>query len=257
MLKVRPAQIKVFEGAALRQFEDEMVQHLAKFAPKHCQVIGEPAVRKAIQLGVRRAAKYGLTDRGPVRFYIELMFMFGSDFDTDPQVPWAMAVLKDPALTDQIAKADRLYEQAMDCVEKVAGPEYEYAKRALRAARGVTFEQLPLPDRNFQAAMFSQLKEIHPQKVHYLGERRTKELIAYGQRLPQKLLLAPERGAALCVGAMFALGHGFGDDPLLPWISHTITNPAITDPATRSKRMYSRIMTYLDHILAAEQEANA
>src|SRR6266540_2596886 len=112
MLIIRPTQLNSFEEAALRHFEDEMVPHLAKFAPKHCQVIGEQAVRQAIRLGIGRARKFGLTNRGPVRFYIELMFMFGCDFDNDPQLDWANEVLNDTTLLDQMAKAERLYDRA-------------------------------------------------------------------------------------------------------------------------------------------------
>jgi len=250
MLQIRAQQMTAFEQAALRRFEDDMVAHLAKFAPKHCEVIGESAVRQAIRLGMERAGKYGLTNRGPVRFFIELMFMFGSDFDTDPQLMWAIEVLNDPKLLDQMIKGDRLYENAMDYVEVVAGTNYAYAKEALRKASRVTFEELPAPGVRFEDAVLAQLREIHPQKVEYLGEGRTRTLIAYGRMLPAKLALAPERGAALCVGAMFAFGHGFGNDPLLPWICRTITNPAITDASTRTKRVHSKMMTYLDRVLA-------
>ena len=250
MLQIREEQMLAFEQAALRRFEDEMVAHLAQFAPRHCEVIGEPALRQAIRLGMERARKYGLTNRGPVRFYLELMFMFGGDFDTDPQLLWAIAVLNDPTIRDQMVRADRLYEKAMECVDIIAGPNYDYAKEALRRASKVTFDALPPPSAGFEDAIFAQLREIHSQKVEYLGEARTRAIIAYGKTLPEKLALAPERGAALCVGAMFALGHGFGNDPLLPWISRTITNRAIADPFIRTKRVYSRMMTYLDRVLA-------
>jgi hypothetical protein len=250
MLTVRKMQMELFEQVALRRFEDEMVEHLKQFSPKHCQVIGEPAVRQVIRLGVKRAAEYGLTNRGPVRFYIELMFMFGSDFDTDPQVPWAPKALNDPTLTDQMTKADRLYDQVMDYVAKVAGPDHQYAKAALRRVRQVRFEELPPPDGRFTAAMLAKLKEIHPEKVAYLGQARAAELIARGRPLAEKFSLAPEHGAGLCVSAIFAMGHGFGSDPLLPWVSKTIKDPVITDSGVRAARLYSRMMTYLGGVLA-------
>ena len=250
MLIIRKKQSKAFEQASLKKFEDEMVTHLKKFAPQHCEAIGEPPLRQAIWLGIERSAKYGFTNRGPVRFYIELMFMFGSDFDTDPQLVWAVDVLNNATLSDQMAKADRLYDKAMDCVAKIAGPNYDYAKRALQRVSVVKLEDFPPPDGRFEHEMMGHLKTIHPQKVQYLGEAKTRWLIEYGKLLPTKLSLAPDRGAALCVGAMFALGHGFGNDPLLPWIAHTITNPAITDSNVRVTRVHSKMMTYLDAVLA-------
>jgi hypothetical protein len=121
MLEIREEQMAVFDQAARKTFEDEMVEHLAEFVPKQCEVIGEQQVRKVIQLGVERARIYSLTNRGPVRFYIELMFVFGSDFDTDPLLSWAAEILGD-VLTNQMAKAGRLYEKTNDYLEKVSGP---------------------------------------------------------------------------------------------------------------------------------------
>lgn len=250
MLVLTQPQMQAFKEAALRRFEDDMVAHLRQFAKRHCEVIGEAAVRKAIRLGIERARKYGLGNRGPVRFYIELMFMYGSDFDTDPQCAWAGSVLNDASFADPMAKAEQLYHNAMAFTDEAAGGGYVYAKNALRRVQGLAFEDLPPPDNLFEAAMFDRLAQMHPEKVRALGEAATRKVIACGRRLPAGLSLAPERGAALCVGCVFALGHGFGHDPLLPWIERTITNDAIADPHTRAKRLHSRIMTYLDHIVA-------
>jgi hypothetical protein len=63
MLKIRKEQMEVFEQAAIRNFEDEMVQHLKKFSPRHCDVIGEDNVREVIRLGIERGKKYNLTNR--------------------------------------------------------------------------------------------------------------------------------------------------------------------------------------------------
>ena len=89
MWTIRQEQAEAFRQNALQKFEDEMVEHLQGFASGHWMVIGEKTGRLVIQLGLKNAGQYGFTNRGPVRFYIELMFMFGSYFDTDPQYPWA------------------------------------------------------------------------------------------------------------------------------------------------------------------------
>jgi hypothetical protein len=255
MLTIRASQLGALRAVPRRVFEDEMVRHLARYAPRHCQVIGDASVRDGIRLGIERAAHYELTARGPVRFYIESMFMFGSDFDTDPQVPWAGEVLSTPYL-DQMAKASRLYERAMDYVDRTAGADYVHAKEALHRLRRQRFDDAPPPDDRFVDAMYAKLQEIHPQKLDYLGETSTRALIAAGARLPSRLSMQPGRGAALCVGAMFALGHGFGSDPLLPWIQRTVTNPGFS-PEARVARLHSRMMTYLDRVLADQDGAEA
>ena len=89
MLAIRPEQMKVFEDVAMRRFEDEMVEHVKSNAirARLCKVLGDEQLRVAIRQTITRAGKFGFTNRGPIRLYIELAFLFGSDFDTDPQYP--------------------------------------------------------------------------------------------------------------------------------------------------------------------------
>jgi hypothetical protein len=49
-----------------------------------------------VRRGVARAVELGFTKRGPIRLFLELEWLFGTGFDTDPQIPWAGEVLSDP-----------------------------------------------------------------------------------------------------------------------------------------------------------------
>ena len=95
MFQVRAAQLKVFEEDARRRFENEMVLHSRKFSPRLCEVIGEDQLRVVARQAIRRAAAYEFTYRGPIRLFLELMFLFGSDFDTAPQYPALAKALVD------------------------------------------------------------------------------------------------------------------------------------------------------------------
>jgi hypothetical protein len=149
-----------------------------------------------------------------------------------------------------MTKADQLYDAAMAFTARTSGKDYIFAKNALRRVHRVPLEDLPLLDAAFDTTMLARMTEMHPEKAQVLGETRMRTVIGLGKKLPEALSLAPQRGTALCVGTAFALGHGFGHDPLLPWIAHTVTNRMIPDPEARTKRLYARIMTYLDHIIA-------
>jgi hypothetical protein len=102
-----------FEEDQNRRFEDEMVRHIGSFSPKTWEQLGEQGVRGTIAKGIERARDYGFTKRGPMRFYLEMMFMFGPDFDTDPEHPWAREILVEKGW-DQMRRADRLHEVAME-----------------------------------------------------------------------------------------------------------------------------------------------
>ena len=93
MLVIRQAQMEAFRRAALLAFENQMVVHSKDFAPKLCRTIDDTQLREALRRAMDRAGGHGLTNRGPIRLFIELTFHFGSTFDTDPQYPWAAEVL--------------------------------------------------------------------------------------------------------------------------------------------------------------------
>jgi hypothetical protein len=251
MLQMRDEQMAAFERAARETFQNKMVEHLKVFTPQHFQVIGEAGVRHVIRIGMARAKAYGLTNQGPVRFYIELMFMFGSDFDSDPLLPWVGEILTDPATPDQMVRADRLYGRFTDYVEKVAGPDNKYVKEALRRVSTQRFEDFRIAAEDFDTEMIARLKASYPEKCDYVGQSALKELLPLGRALAQKHAISKGEGVVLLIGLLFAQGHGATTDPQLPWIQATLNNPAITDPNKRIERLYSKLMTYLRHVLAS------
>jgi len=249
MLNIRPGQMEAFEQAALRRFENDMVAHLRKFAPRHCEILDEEALRKIIRLGIERARKHGFTNVGPVRFFLEMMFLFGSDFDTDPQLPWAAEVLTDKAIKDQALRADRLYGKTMDFVEKVAGPDREYAKDALRRALEERFEALPIPDGDFENGMLTRLEMMYSRKCQHVGQEALRTLIRRGYKLTARHSAAGDIGAALFVEVMFFLGHGCVTDPLFPWIAAALKDAAASDPEARARRLHAGWVAFLNHVL--------
>ena len=114
MLVIRKEQMEVLSHYVLKGFEDRMVEHLNEFFPDQCETLGEPDVREAVQYGIDRAGSYGITSERDVCKYLNLMFTFGRDFDVDPRLPWAAAILNAGDVTDPTRKIERLYTEAMD-----------------------------------------------------------------------------------------------------------------------------------------------
>jgi hypothetical protein len=138
MLVIRDEQMQAFAQNAKRQFESEMVRHISGFAPGRFEALGEKAVREMVSLGIERAEKYGFSNRGPARFYIELMFLLGSDFDTDPQYAWAAEVLGGPDPADQMTRADQLHQKTLSYIETAAGQYTEYERQAFDKIAGAS-----------------------------------------------------------------------------------------------------------------------
>lgn len=249
MLQIRSDQMKIFSKAALKGFETEMVEHLSDFSPPLVKAMGEEQLRKTIQFGMDRAGSYDFTFRGPVRFYLELMFLFGSHFDTDPQYPWANEILTDQEARPQMLRADQLFEATAAYRKKVCGPKDVYTIKALKHISMLTGQQ-ENPQTSSVPDILQQLRAIHPQKIDYVGEENTEALIHEAIDKAEEYHFTTDRSIALLMLLMFSLGHGCWDDPLYPWISRTLTNEKISDPNGRAKRLEKKASTWLDHVLA-------
>jgi hypothetical protein len=249
MLVIRAEQMQVLEEIAAQNFENELVEHLKNFAPKHSEVIKDSGVRQVVWLGIDRAKKYDFTNRGPVRFYVEMMFMFGSDFDTDIQLPWAGAALKTDSVADQMERADLLYDKMLMYLEQVSGADDDYFVNSLHRLNKTNIEDYAPAGGNFQTKIVAALRSIYPQKCEYLGEQQLHTLAQRGKELAGEYSVTSEKGVAIFTALMFTLGHGFAADPLFPWISKTLKDETVIDPNERVEKIYKKTKIYLEKVI--------
>ncbi|XXX80119.1 hypothetical protein WMF30_15235 [Sorangium sp. So ce134] len=258
MFRIRKEQMATFETAALCDFEDNTVEHMKSFAPKHSEVIGESCVRQVIQLGLARAGQYGFTNCGPVRFYIELMFMFGSDFDTDPLLPWAGDALRAGEDSDQMTLAMSLHASMMDYIARVVGNDRGPSIRALRRVYDVSSQPIPSASGSgFEEAVLALMEHAFPERYRYLGKQPLRSLIRRAPESAGRLGLSTDRGVALIILLSYAIGHGFGSDPLFPWISAVLQDPRIQTPTERAERLERRAIIYLESALSYLEREHA
>jgi uncharacterized membrane protein len=175
------------------------------------------------------------------------MLLFGSDFDTDPQLPWAAPTLKDPAAGDQMARAERLWLRTQDFLDRVAGPGGELTRDALRRARRAAAEDQseppPGPDELLRG-----LEALHPQRCQAIGEAAMRAVAARAAELARPY--AAEAGALpLFATLVFLLGHGVAADPQFPWAAAALAKASPTTPAGRLRELRSAWMAYLDRVL--------
>jgi hypothetical protein len=248
MLVIRKAQMTAFQQAALLRFENEMVAHSQDFAPELSKALGEAQLRLAVRGAMARADGYGFTNRGPIRLFIELMFLFGGGFDTDPQYPWAASILHEPS--EQMQRAEQLYEKVLDYQEKVSGPDAVNTREALKSLDLLSKQTLSYSANDFVSGMLREMALIFPQKAAYLGDEALQALIRESCTVAQQARFPTARGYTLIVALMFAFGHGCVDDPLYPWIARTLQDDKIVGPAARAERLEKKALTWLDHVLA-------
>ncbi|MFO7613393.1 MAG: hypothetical protein R6W71_02005 [Bacteroidales bacterium] len=249
MLTIRKDQVRVFEEQKLKAFIDEMVKHISEFSPEQFEIIKEPDVRKIISLGIQTAESYGFTLRGPLQFYLEMMFMLGSDFDTDPQYMWIREMLMDKSEKDQMKRADLLYDKVIDFLDQMMGEDYEYEIGALKKFVMIPFSDFQEFNNESPAEYVLKIKELFPEKVNLIDEQSFYQLHEHSSSLSRKLSISVDGGIAISFSLMFIFGHGCFTDLQYPWIKNTIHGSAGISAAEINHRLYSKMMIFFEKAL--------
>jgi hypothetical protein len=250
VIRVHERQLEeIGRALALEHFEDEMVAHLHGFSPWHSEVLGDAGVRRTVRLGVERAGAHGLTGAGSLRFYVELMFMFGSRFDTDPLLPWAGEVLRDPGIAEEAGRIDRLHRATLAYLEAVNGADHTASLEALRRIKRMLREDIRAADLRAERRAIDTMRQIHPMFCAYVGEPPLRELVCRGPQVAAQLDVATDGGVVLVTAMMFTIGHGFAEDPLFPWVRATLRDPSLRSPDERVAGLRKRAELCLDRAL--------
>jgi hypothetical protein len=121
MLTIKDDQFETLRKGMLENFEDQMVEHLKKFFPEQYQSLGEKEVRKAIRHGMNRAKTYGIITQRDVSKFLNIMFVFGLNFDQDPRYPWISKTLKKAPALDPTWVINDLYDNAIEKADEGKG----------------------------------------------------------------------------------------------------------------------------------------
>lgn len=247
MWVIRTEQIQVFEGHARQQFQEGMVAHLKEFAPEHAQGVGDSGLRLLIARGHEKAAAYHLTLQGPVRFFLELMVLYGSDFDTDPLLPWAGGYLRTDQHIDELHRADHLHELAQAYHTEAVGPDYEFEIAALKRLLAVSPELWLSEAHRDNAAI---IREIYPEKSDRAGPDGVAAVITQAGQGASAHQLTAGAGRRLLAGLMFAFGHGCLTDPQYRWLAENLVETARIPVDQRVNRLATRAAAYCAHALS-------
>lgn len=245
-MQVRSEQLQTLAATSATSFEADMVLHLRKMSPGIHRVVGDEVFRTAIANAIKRTGSYGFTNRGPIRLYLELQILLGHNFDTDPQYTPAAAILRKGDFTDQMPRAERLFEWSRDTWGIVAGPDYQHARDALSSLRDRDFEKFRLPPGDPVNPLAQLLAGIHPQKAKRVSGAAIEAIAAKGVHAAARAQVTSDPGIALVCGLMFALGHGILTDPYYPWIHGTLFNTSVATANECAALLYRKAVIYFD-----------
>lgn len=288
MLVIRKEQIEALEKDASKHFVSHLCSHCEEFSPHLCKTLKKDELRNAVEYGVERAKEYGFDLRGPVRYFVDLMIVLGSGFDTDPQYPWAAEALRignpdeeqdeteeqaseeaegaqDPVSqtqyghekeeekespAEQMERSEALSDRVSDYLKKVDGKDNVHTLDALRLLSARYREGIEFRLDGFDQNMIKLMKETHPRKVEETGEEALLQLISDARKkATERYSFTKARSLGLMCILMFAFGHQCDSDPFLPWISRTLDRTGEEDPEVVAEDLEKRALIWLDAVL--------
>lgn len=99
MLVIRNTQFAIFGNQSVQAFEHELTAHLLEHYPSPCAALGgEPALHSFVDRTIKRAEDYGITHKGGVKVFAELLIQFGEQFERSPIREWTNNILAHPEL---------------------------------------------------------------------------------------------------------------------------------------------------------------
>lgn len=103
MLRIRPEQRQAFRDAAEEARLASFRRLLPEQYPGLCVALGEEGVRRWVAKGVRKARAHGMAKTANVQRFVHLMFQLVDDeFDRNPSVAWAGAILRWPHASEEL-----------------------------------------------------------------------------------------------------------------------------------------------------------
>lgn len=250
MFQIREEQMAVLEETALKNFEDWMVGHLREHFPDPCQALGEAQVREVIRCGNERAEEYGLSTRHEVCLYIDLMFMLGSGFDTDFQLPWAGSILRDDAITDPNERIETLYDRAMEYLDVVAPEETTHSPAFYRAARKLTCKGMRLRlEGHLVGGLNRIISVLWPEKRGLMESADVHNLFSEARREAESYGITNGVDIGIFAVLMFSLGHRFDQDPIYPWASEALADEEAESSTEKMRNTFEAAKGYLEAVL--------
>ena len=246
MFQIRPDQMQAFDDKASRLFEDEMLEYFQAFAPKLCEVAKEKRVRKVIHLGMQNAESHGFTNRGPVRFYLELMFCFGCYFDTDPQHKWAHRYLNGNEAS-QTERSDQLFEAYKSFSKKCMGEKNALLMEAI--GEDVDPKSLVSAEGDTRTEITTAIEKLYPERASAIGPKSLGQLVDSAIDTTQKYDAKAKTSQLIAAGLAVLIGHRFDRDRLYPWIGRTLNPKSEVDPDKRFERVFEKSQIYVGEVI--------
>ena len=97
---IRRDHIDIFRQHQLDLFEQRALLHLRRDLSQQTSHVSDGELLRRVRDGLNRAARYGLTTERLVMCFVDVGFLLGENFDSDPAYIWARHLLESSKLSD-------------------------------------------------------------------------------------------------------------------------------------------------------------
>lgn len=112
MLTIRREQMNVFRKQRHERFLDRLARHARRFFPEQTKSFDDGTLRQICRSLVLRGSRYGFETERDLCKFLNVAFVFGEEFDQDPDIPWIRPYLDDDTAGPTL-KVNRLYLEAL------------------------------------------------------------------------------------------------------------------------------------------------
>lgn len=229
MLKICKRQFEVFREVSKRNFIDDMIIHLRMFSPINTKRLSNDALGSVVEMGIARAGEYGFTRQGTVRLYLELMFSWGSEFDTDPQYASATTPLhKQSVGQNETLRARKLHKAVAFYLHKAGGTSGTAMLQALDRTITLTTSSIDFGGPDEDARIWAAVQFIWPEKSALIDQNELRYLVQHGRRVSGYYDAPAVSDNLLIVLFMFWFGHQCFADPQFPWLERIISERGVS-----------------------------
>ncbi len=247
MFVIRDLQMHALFEPLRAGLASRLSANLERYFSDQCRLLGTVSLERTVSFGIQRAARHGFVTEREVFLYLSLMFMLGSRFASDSQLPWAGEAL---ARTGH-DKVTALYSAAMAYLDRTVGPRNEeHLKVLLRVRRLDLATAVGLQDVDFGVSMKQLLHQLHSRKCDQLGMAGLDALLSAGTAAAARYDITCRTGRTVYIVHMFLLGSRFDDDPQFEWAKAGLTDASLPDGHLRAGRLHAAGLDYLRRALA-------
>lgn len=164
--------------------------------------------------------KAGYTQRGPVRLYIDMMIVFGANFERDPLFQWLK--MEERKTLPQIERSVHLYTLLNDYIVKIYGENGCFFKESIEMLKGFSAKDFSVKLSFSNAELHELLMGIYPQRYEFAGYNAVNDLIAVLDGACEKYKIKRLDHRLYLAIIMFLFGCSFEQDVFR---SHLITEP--------------------------------